>query len=643
MINKRTKKFLLFMLVALVIALAIRLAVSADLYSFNYGRNAVQTPPATTDMATYMELSQKIGNGTYSGEFNYQPFYYVVALPIVNFICGRNLWGVIWFQALLGAITCLLTGLCAAEFCGRRGGYIAAGLTIFCGIMICYTPFHLIATLQACWIVLVLYAAILALKRDKLIYWGLVGLISGCAILTRGNIWFFLPGLVVVAIYSGFRTFKNSTADAGTRHNSVTDVALTKKPASPEHRTPNEGNIQFQLKLKAVLPLVLLILFVILPQIPFAWHNSVVKGHLSGPSTAADQVLALGNTKESPPGGRNPEYLAGPMEYPPSYGLWMSNRDKISVPRRIINWFTEQPAAYIELSFRKLLLFWDYREIPNNISYDQARQMSPWLTRLGFISSGLIIVFALAGLLLWIPRLRYNIKLLLLYYFIIAYWGGTAAFYILARFRMPLIPLLAIASAMGVEWIIRHRKHGSKAWLTALAAFIVGYFICYQAYDLYRHNLEASFIRLTRPAGIKVKMAPGSYMLLDNGPMTFGGWGLIPLNTNILINKTFADLPTAKITGMKFELPLVAGKAGSAVIAINGKQEFITFTKPGMQKFTFDLSPVGMGKVKVQFVGGIPLSVIMDYQRDYGRTVVNGKSIQTELVCRLFCEVTPVD
>jgi hypothetical protein len=73
----------------------------------------------------------------------------------------------------------------------------------------------------------------------------------------------------------------------------------------------------------------------------------------------------LGNTPESPPGGRNPGY-AGPMEYPPTYGMWMnkSNRQKITVPQRIINWFIEQPAAYLELSFRKLLLFWDYREIP---------------------------------------------------------------------------------------------------------------------------------------------------------------------------------------------------------------------------------------------------------------------------------------
>ncbi len=638
MINKRTKKFLLLLLIVLVLALVIRLLVSSDLYSFNYGHNAVQTPPKTTDMATYMELSQRIANGSYSGELDYQPFYYVVALPIVNFIGGGNLWGVIWFQALLGAITCCLTGLCAAAICGRRGGYIAAGLTMCCGIIICYTPFHLIATLQAFWIVLLFYSALLAFKRGKLRYWSLVGLIAGCAILTRGNIWFFIPGLAVLAIYSGLK---------GTGRCSKNSKAIESTKGKAKQRTVKPTIVtaiaarRSRLSVKTLLPLLLLLLLMILPQIPFAWYNSVVKGYLSGPSTAAGKVLVLGNTKEAPPGGRNPGY-AGPMEYPPSYGLWVNNQATISVPRRIINWFMEQPMAYIELSFRKLLLFWDYREIPNNISYRQVREQSQWLRSLGFISSGFIMVLAIAGLLLWLPRLRHNIQLLLLYYFILAYWCGTAAFYILARFRMPLLPLLAIAAALGIEWVIRHRKAGQRAWLAIVATFILAYFICYQAYDLYRNNLESPIIRLVRPAGVQVKMSPDSYMLLDNGPLSFGGWQMMPLTANLVLNKTFIELPKGEITGMKLELPLVAERAGSVVIAINGKQEFVTFTKAGMKNFTFTLSLVTAGTVKIQFVGGtIPVSVVLDYQRDYARTTINGKPTPAELVCRLFCIVKP--
>ena len=653
MLNRRTKKFLLFLLIALGVALVIRLAVSAELYSFNYGHNTVQVPPATSDMATYMELSQKIANGTYSGEFNYQPFYYVIALPIVNFICNGSLWGVIWFQALIGALACCLTGLCAAEFCGRRGGYIATGLTVGCGIMICYTPFHLIATLQAFWVILLLYVVLLALKRGTLLSWCMVGLVTGCAILTRGNIWFFVPGIAFAALYSGFKSIKKTTSSAAAS-GAVKGKATKKMVDAKQPQLNSEHsalNIQHQMgsarklclsdSIKTVLPLLLFMLLLILPQIPFAWHNSSVLGKFSGPSTAADQVLALGNTPESPPGGRNPGY-AGPMEYPPTYGMWMnkSNRDQIAVPRRIINWFIEQPAAYLELSFRKLLLFWDYREIPNNISYIQARKQSPWLRRLGFISSGFIMVFALAGLLLWGARLRSNIRLLLLYYFIIAYWGGTAAFYILARFRMPLLPLLAIVAAMGIEWIIRHRKCGRRAWLQALAALIVGYFICYQAYDLYRQNVEASLIRWVRPTGIKIKMADNRYMLLDNGPITFGGWNLMPLTANMVIDKQFIELPQAELIGMTLELPLVAEKAGSVVIAINGKQELVTFAKAGMKKFSFKLAPVASGAISIQFVGGtVPLSAVIDSQRDYGRTTVNSKVVRAELVCRLFCEI----
>ncbi len=103
------------------------------------------------------------------------------------------------------AATVYLTGLCGALIWNRHAGILAAAATAFSSILILYTPFHLIATLQAFWIVLLLFMALKAIKSGNLFYWGLCGLIAGCGILTRGNIWFMVPGMALAAGVSVFR------------------------------------------------------------------------------------------------------------------------------------------------------------------------------------------------------------------------------------------------------------------------------------------------------------------------------------------------------------------------------------------------------------------------------------------------------
>lgn len=246
------------------------------------------------------------------------------------------------------------------------------------------------------------------------------------------------------------------------------------------------------------------------------------------------------------------------------------------------------------------------------------------------------MLLAIAGLLLSLPKLRYDIKLLVLYYFIGAYWVGTALFYILARFRMPLLPLLAVAATIAVEWLIRYHRDRRKI-LHATAALLVGYFICYRSYDLYRHYLEAAMMRLTRPDGITVRLAANRYMLLDNGPLTFGGWGAIPLKPGTSVKKVFSRLPNGTVKQLTVKLPLVASRAGNAVILVNGIREIISFSRSGLKYFTFKLPLSKPGQITLQYISStMPLSIIMDYQRNYGRTLLNGEPVQAELVCRLY-------
>ncbi|MFA7232148.1 MAG: hypothetical protein WC071_12830, partial [Victivallaceae bacterium] len=361
---------------------------------------------------------------------------------------------------------------------------------------------------------------------------------------------------------------------------------------------------------------------------------------LTGPSTASAPVLTLGNTPESPPGGRNPELPAGPMEYPPSYYSWLNTADQISIPVRIWQWFSSEPLAFIELTFRKLLLFWDYREIPNNVAFSSGREQSNLLRICGFCTTGLIAASALAGIFMLISRTfkRRDLKLFLLYYFVLAYWLATAAFYILARFRAPVIPLLAIFSAIFLNRFWRLRKYDSRrAYLTGSTALLAGVFICFPAYDTYRENLEAAVMRLARPNGIKIELSDGRTMCLDNGPLTFGGWNPMELKPETVIGKKFILKPEATSGKTEFELTLLFTESGAATISINGENKLFAAKEPGLVSETFPISRPTGRYVEIKLISAdTPVYFFVDTQRNYSRTTLNDNPADGELVCRLF-------
>ncbi len=606
------KKFILTLLVITLGALFIRLAVSWELSAWNQGYNAVHHAPTATDMATYRKLATQIVCGEFDGEFYYQPFYYVVFLPVLYAFTNCAVWAVIIAQCLLGALTVLLTGLCGAKIWNRRAGVLAAVAVALSESLILFTPFHLIATLQAFWVILLLWIVLKTLSaqgRRWWLYWGLAGFISGCGILTRGNLWFFVPCLVYAAATS-------------------TGIRLPKSASSRDRWW------------QITLVVGLLSATIFLPQLPFIQHNTRIRGVLSGPSTAAGAVLALGNTPEAPPGGRNPDLPAGPMEYPPTYGSWMANADRISIPTQIYRWFCREPVAWLELTFRKLLLFFDYREIPNNVSFMECRKQSVILRYLNFCTTGLIMMSALAGLIILLPHAwrRRRVKLLLSGGFIVAYWLATAVFYLLARFRAPIIPVMAVVGAVFIDYFLRSRKRDAvKAWFKLGPALLAGFFISFAAYDFYRYYCEAGVMRLVRPDGVRVALTSDTIMCLDNGPFSFGGWQFRQIIPGEVLSKKFVLGTTGAVESAELELTLVFENSGSATFEINGTRHIIRSQQSGLWVGKL---PVAIGEeatIKIKLISAnAEIYYVIDTQRHYRRSRLNQKDLGGELVCRLF-------
>lgn len=612
----RLKRFFPYLLgVTVFAALAARVAVSAQLLSGDY---FASSPPYGTDMLTYLDLSSLILSGKLPEVFYYQPFYYSIFLPFAKLIFGSlSTFSVMGIQSLCGAGTVLLCGLSAAILYGRKAGIFAAVLSAFSAILILYTPYALIETSQAFWITLLFYLTLLAYRKSSLLFWAFSGLILGISILTRGNSWCFLPVMILAVLFSGKIRYQRG-----------------------------------KLMKYRVAACALILLTAILPQIPYIVHNTSATGHFSGPSTAGGAVLALGNTPEAPPGGRDFHSGAGPMEYPLAYKIWMDSEKDIPIPKRILDWAFSEPLAFAELTVRKMMLFWDYREIPNNISVDGNGSLSSIFSSLRFIPTGIIILLALAAFFIFFRRLRDRRKFLFLTLFIAFYCAATVAFYILARFRVPIIPLLCVSGGIFTAYFLNSltcAEDRRKRLMRCGAALLFSLFISFMLYDFYRYNCESLVMRFARPCGVNLRISDSEVSLFDHGPMSFGGWYSEPVPGSLKVSKKFCLKPSLSgdYSSARLSFKLFWTAPGKLNIRAGDVRKQIVKTYSASFPLSEDIEleiplPSNM-ETELEFStddSSRPcVHLLFDSQRDYGRTSIKGRMDAErpgELVCRLF-------
>jgi len=590
--ENRSRRFLWELAAITVVALGLRLVVCAELQDLP----SVRTPWIGTDMATYRRLAMDLLAGKLPDAFYYQPFYYAVFLPAVYASLGSGAWSIMLVQAVLGAATVWMTGLVAARLFGRRAGLIAGALLAVARYPVFYTPFLLIATLQSFWMALLLFTGIRAHQTGRVWRWAVAGLVAGLAVLTRGNALLLVPGILALAVWR-------------------------------QRRRPGQ----------ALTVCVLILVLVYAPQLPFALRNARHYGRWTGPSTAQDAVLALGNTPEAAPGG---------LVYTDTYKDWMSEASKpraerTPVSRQILGWIRTEPLAFLELKFRMLLLFWHQQEIPNNIAMQNEGRHSTLLRLPGLPGFGLIGSLAAWGMLLsW--RIRAPQRLFL-HFTVVVYCLGTVLFYILARFRVPLMPVLCVfagaAVAEGLRLLPRRGgvDSGRGRRHFALVAFFLSLFLVLQGYPFYQMFLEKHVLRLVRRHGV-VSLTTRALRLYDHGPAVCGGWRLQSVPQGGLKLRKTLSIPawlaqTGPYDRATVRLPIMGdpgsrarvligvrgGHPESRLVTLKGGQgpDWLESEIPGLGP---PADPVVLDIEILPEVGTLYLPV--DTYRDYGRTAV---------------------
>ena len=571
-------------------AFGIRFAVSCELI-----RNdpAVLTPSSITDMKTYLDLADGILKGIFPENFYYQPFYYAVFLPLCRLTGGA--WMLALAQSALGGLSVYLCGLCAQMTAGRKAGIWSSLTAALCAISIYFSPYALLEVLQGFWIVLLLYLTLRLRQKFTLSRAAVSGLVLGCSILTRGSSWCFLPVLFYVICRK-----------TGWKH--------------------------------AVARAALLAVFVILPQIPFALYNTVQNGHLSGPSTAGGAVLAFGNTPEGAPAGLE-------IPYPKTYELWLSREKEISIPRRMWEWFKAEPAAFLEQQFQKCMLFWDAVDYPNNITEMNA-QKSAIMRTVHFLPTGILLLLGLAGLVSGFYR-GYFLKrknFLLLGSFIVLYALSISAFYILARFRVPVMPLLAASGGVFLTRLLQ-RNRPLEGRIRLIGSGALAGFAVYGFMPLYAYAYEPTVMSVVRPYGVQTEFGETSpydwphrpdgpcLLIADHSSVLKGGW--TGIGNNFCVTKRFCPKKIPRGNRALLVLP-VFGDEGSAALTVNGERRHIAIRNRMI------CTEVPIRTENSQIVLDITLSeaqgdwtCAMDMRRDYGRTVLNGRKVPYELAAFL--------
>ena len=123
---------------------------------------------------------------------------------------------------------------------------------------------------------------------------------------------------------------------------------------------------------------------------------------------------------------------------------------------RALDFIAGQPAAWLKLMGRKVLLLWNRTEMIDTEDQSTHADWSMPLRLLGPLGTfGLLVPLAvLGGFATWRDRRR----LLVIYGLIASYAASVVAFYVFARYRYPLVPMLMLFAAAGLVALPRVRQ-----------------------------------------------------------------------------------------------------------------------------------------------------------------------------------------
>lgn len=431
------------------------------------------------DAAYHDQWARRLAAGDWVGEdvFFRAPLY-PYFLGVIYRVFGPSAVAVRLVQFAIGAVTCVLLYFLGVRVAGRAVGTIAGSMAALYGPLIYFEGEMLLPVLEAFFATALLLCLAWALgasqpgtgsgpppqrprdqecaacglapavPRRALLSWLAVGVCTGLFAVTRPNILAFVP---VLLIYLAIRL--------GARRGALHGLILLVGVAA------------------CVLPVTV--------------RNYVVGGDRVLISSQAGLNFYIGN---------NPESDGTTAVVPGTRSTWWGGyRDVIAFaeaqsgrslrPSEVSAfWFGEafrfiwtQPGQWAKLTARKLLLFWNAFELPNNAQVYDASSFSPLIGALMWKAGPLCFPFgvigplALVGLALVVAQRRDALAPTAL--LLVTYSLTVVAFFVCSRFRIPCVPALLLLAALALVEVTRFlRQRQWRATATSAGALVVALF-----------------------------------------------------------------------------------------------------------------------------------------------------------------------
>lgn len=436
------RRELIFIFIILLIAIALRVA-----YLIDYMNSDIYPMLGYSDSYSYFLWAKDILSGDFWGNKAFMKWpLYAYFLSFLFKLFKNNVTAVYLFQYLLGAVNCVLVYFIAKIIFNERVGRIAALVCAWCGLFIFYDSL-LIYTNLSLFLNSLLFLFILGIKDkpdNNKLFW--VGIFLGVCVITQASIALF--GILAI-------------------------IWVLKKQ--------NTGWRKLSYKF----------LF-------FLFGLGIIVGSVALKNFLAEKdfVLISGNMGFNFYSGNNPE-ASGTFFCPANIAL--NQEDMFRDSRIIANaetgrslktsevsgfWFNKaftfirkEPEKWLGLLFRKINYVFSSKEFIHDLEYNFLSEKIR-IFKIMFMDLRFILPFSLMGAFLAFRRFPQSA---LLYIILIAFALSISLFFVTARYRLSLVPYLAIFAAFGLLSIWDTLKERRYFKFTLLCVALLASFILIDA------------------------------------------------------------------------------------------------------------------------------------------------------------------
>jgi tetratricopeptide (TPR) repeat protein len=388
------------------------------------------------DARAYDDWAQRLAGGDWLGsEVFYQAPLYPYFLGAIYAVFGRDLAIVRVCQAIVGSAACMLVALTAWRLFSKQAAIVAGvGLAVYAPAvffdgLIQKSVLDVFFLSLSIWLLSGIVAGPLP-AGGSVTPFVVLGLAMGALSLTREN------ALVLVAVIAAW-------------------IVLRVRREADTTSGPAVSGLSGTLWIRALAAFALGLMLVLGP---VAARNYAVGGGFYITTSQFGPNFYIGNNPQSDgtysslrPGRGAPEY-----ERQDATELAEGAVGRSLTPAEVSSYWTDralafitaEPGAWLRLLARKAMLLVNADEMLDTESQASHAEWSSPLKATGWFSHfGVLVPLALIGVwATWADRRR----LLVFYALTIAYAASVLLFYVFARYRFPLVPLLMLFAASGV-------------------------------------------------------------------------------------------------------------------------------------------------------------------------------------------------